>query len=196
MKPFLTVALVLLFYAQFSFAQQHEAHEPHQENSEQVEEHTQEHPHHKHMISVEIGHSHLSEGVRNGEKEWITVPSWAINYNYRLNEKWILGVHTDIIIENFEVKTGRSDAGSGTIERSRPISVVGVAAYEVMSQLAVLSGVGFEYAPEETFTIIRLGVEPAIPINERLEVIFSMVYDIKVNAYNNWAMGAGLGFMF
>jgi opacity protein-like surface antigen len=196
MKSFLSIALALLFYSQLSFAQEHEAHEQQAENPVHGEEHSQEHPHPKHMISVEIGHSHLSEGVRNGEKEWITVPSWAINYNYRLNEKWILGVHTDIIIENFEVKTGRSDAGLGTIERSKPISVVGVAAYEVMSHVAILSGVGFEYAPEETFTLIRLGVEPAIPLNDRWEVIFSMVYDIKVDAYNNWAMGAGLGFMF
>lgn len=196
-KSFLSVALALLFYGQLLFAQEHEAHEQHQENSKHSHKHSQEHPHHRHLISVEIGHSHASDGIRRGERGWITLPSWAINYNYLLADKWILGLHTDIIIENFEVKALHSGHDeSGVIERTRPVSVVGVVAYKPIHRLAIITGAGFEYAPEETFTVIRLGVEPSIPLNDRWEVIFSMVYDIKVDAYNNWAMGAGLGFMF
>ena len=196
MKSFLSVALALLFHSHFSFAQQHEAPERHQENSKHSEEHAQEHPHHKHMISVEIGHSHASDGIRKGERGWITLPSWAINYNYLLTEKWILGLHTDIIIENFEVKALHSDPdGPGIIERTKPVSVVGVVAYKPIHRLAIITGVGFEYAPEETFTVIRLGVEPSIPLNHRWEIVFSMVYDFKIDAYNSWSMGAGVGLL-
>lgn len=188
MKSFLPIALTLLFYAQLSFAQEHKAHEQHVQNPEHNEEHSQEHPHAKHMISVEIGHTHLSEGVRAGEKQWITVPSWAINYNYSLTDKWKVGLHTDIIIENFEVE---AHGDSETIERSKPVSVVGIIGYKPLHHLGVGMGVGFEYAPEETFTVIRLGIEPGFPINHKWEAVFSMVYDIKIDAYNSWSMGVG-----
>ena len=164
-----------------------------QAQEHQPEHETEDHP--RHMISLEIGHSHLSEGVRNGEKEWIIVPSWAINYSYLLSEKWIVGLHTDIIIENFEVESNRSDE-AGTIKRTRPVSMVGAVAYKPLPRLAVITGAGFEYAPEETFALFRLGLEPSIELSHKWEIIFSVVYDIKVDAYNNWSMGMGVARLF
>ena len=194
MKVLSLFSLVLLISGQLSYGQDHDAHEEHEEHATHSEDHAEQH--HRHMISVEIGHSHASDGIRKGERGWITLPSWAINYNYQLAESWMVGLHTDIIIENFEVTSTNRNDGESTIERTRPVSVVGVAAYKPTHRLAIISGAGFEYAPEETFTLIRLGVEPSIPLSSKWEIIFSMVYDIKIDAYNNWAMGVGVGMLF
>jgi hypothetical protein len=152
---------------------------------------------HRHMISVQIGHTHLSEGARNGQTQWLIVPSWAIDYNYLLTERWIIGLHTDMIIENFEINSGRSSGGDlNTIERSRPISVVGVGVYEPIHRLGIIAGGGFEYAPEETFGLVRIGVEPSIEINHRWAIIFSVLYDIKIDAYNSFSLGFGVARLF
>ncbi len=196
MKSITLIALALLLCGHLSFAQEHEAHGQQADNPEHSKGHSQEHSHHRHMVSMEIGHSHIGDGIRKGERGWITLPSWAINYSYLLNEEWILGIHTDIIIENFEVEAAGGNDDGSSIERSKPVSMVGVVAYKPIHRLAIITGAGFEYAPEETFALIRLGVEPSIPINDRWEIIFSMVYDIKIDAYNVWAMGVGVGIMF
>ena len=134
---------------------------------------------HRHMISVQIGHTHLSDGARNGQTQWI------------------IGLHTDMIIENFEINSGRSSGGDlNTIERSRPISVVGVGVYEPIHRLGIIAGGGFEYAPEETFGLVRIGVEPSIEINHRWAIIFSVLYDIKIDAYNSFSLGFGVARLF
>ena len=164
-----------------------------QEESAEEEASTEEG--YKNMISVEIGHAHVSEGVNNGETEWLVVPSWAINYNRILNHQWKVGLHTDIILEEFIVRANnRSDEED--IERSHPISMVAAASYKPIHWLSLIAGAGAEYAPEETFTLIRLGLEPGIEISHRWELVCSMVYDIKVDAYNNWTLGVGVARLF
>ena len=148
----------------------------------------------KHAISIELGHAHLSEGIRNGESQWISVPSWAINYIYMINHEWAMGLHTDILIEEFEVKSaGREDP---VIKRSFPVSLVAAGSYKPLHYLSVVLGGGFEYTPEETFAVIRFGVEPNIELSEKWEMVFSMMYDIKIDAYNSWNMGIGVARIF
>ena len=146
------------------------------------------------MISLQIGHTHLSEGVKNGEKQWLNLPSWAIDYNYLISEKWIAGLHTEIIIENFEVRSHRTN--EEIIERTRPVSAVGVVGYKPLPRWAIMVGGGFEYSKEETFGLIRIGIEPSIELSHKWEIVFSMVYDIKLDAYNSWAIGAGVARLF
>ena len=185
MTPFkrATLTLLAIFLCHWVTAQESE-----------VAHSTEEAKEHRHMISLQIGHTHLSEGVKNGEKQWLNLPSWALDYNYLLKEDWILGLHTELIIENFEVRSRRTN--EETIERTRPLSIVGVAGYKPIPRLAVLLGGGFEYSKEETFGLIRIGVEPSIEISHRWEIVFSMVYDIKLDAYNSWAIGAGVARLF
>lgn len=68
--------------------------------------------------------------------------------------------------------------------------------YKLASHLGVIVGGGFEYAKEETFGLVRLGLEPAFSISEKYELVFNLSYDFKINAYNNWNLGFGLARMF
>ena len=197
MRPLVTIVTVLsLLLSQWLYAQEEPSPEGH--HVEHQEEQQEEQAHYKHAISVEIGHLHLSEGVNNGEKQWLAVPLWAINYTYLINHQWAVGLHTDIIIENFEVVISSNDDGDEieTIERTRPVSFVGAVTYKPLHYLGFVAGVGIEYAPEETFTLIRIGLEPSFEISPKWEGVFSIVYDIKIDAYNNWGMGLGVARLF
>ena len=74
-----------------------------------------------HQFLVMIGHSHLQQGVKNnGKVGWTIVPSTGFDYNYWVSNHWALGLHNDLIIENFEVE----DEEHAVIKRSSPFSSV------------------------------------------------------------------------
>ena len=103
-------------------------------------------------------------------------------------------MHTDFIIEEFEVKSpGHEDP---VIKRSFPISMVAAGSYKPLHYLSVVLGGGLEYTPEDTFAVVRFGVEPSIELSEKWEVVLSMMYDININAYNSWNMGVGVAWIF
>ena len=177
-----------IVYAQEDHKHQTEGHE------EEHKEHQEEH--HKHMISLVLGHAHVSKGVENERTTWLVLPAWALDYNHFINPKWAVGLHTDMIIGNFEVKSNSGGDGGFSIERSNPMSFVGVVSYKPLHYLAVILGSGVEYAPEETFTLFRVGIEPSIELSDKYEVIFNMSYDFKIDAYNNWNLGVGIARLF
>lgn len=154
-------------------------------------------PKHKHVVNLLLGHAHLSQGIQNGDTKWLALPSWMLSYNYMVSNEWAIGFHSDIIIENFQVEANARSAGDREIlERSYPISFLAAGTYKPLPHLGILAGGGFEYAREETFGLIRLGLEPAYRISRRLEVVINLSYDFKINAYNNWNLGFGIAHVF
>ena len=147
----------------------------------------------KHSISLLISHTQINEGLNeNNKKQWLSLPSWGINYNYSLSEKWNLGVHTDIIIEDFKVES-LSKKGE-IIERSYPIASALVTSYKPNKYLSVLLGPGAELAKGHNFFLIRTGVEFGAHINFRWEFIANLINDYKFKAYNSWGIGVGLAY--
>jgi len=82
--------LILLFLCFFN---QLMAQEVDEENS----------PHHK--FTIVMGNTHLPSGIENGNKKWLIISSWGLDYDYWLSEKWGLGLHTDILLQNFRVES-------------------------------------------------------------------------------------------
>jgi len=161
---------------------------------------TEEH-YHKHVISLGLGHSHINEGFdENGNNEWLVLPSWMLDYNYWFKENWAVGLHTDMIVENFRVEDHSGEAGEepteGTIERENPIAIVGALSYKPIKWLSLVAGGGVEYEADESFGLMRLGIEPHMEVLEKWEIFANLSYDIKFDAYNtyNLAIGIGRGF--
>lgn len=149
---------------------------------------------HHHSIAVLINHTTIFEGLKGGEKTAISVPSWALDYSYSFNEKWSLGLHNDIIIENFLIE--KSSDGE-TIERNTPIASVIVGAYKLTEHFGVELGAGMEFEKDENFALARIGAEYAIEIpKHNLEVLFALDYDIIFEAYNSFNIGFGIAKLF
>ena len=145
----------------------------------------------RHFFSILVAHDHVSQGVKNGNRTWLTLPSFMLAYNYLISERFAIGITGDLIVEQFEFE---AEEGGETVvfERSYPIALLATGTYRVINHLGILAGGGFEYAKEETFGLVRFGLEPYLKISHHLELILNLTYDIKMNAYDNWNLGFGV----
>jgi opacity protein-like surface antigen len=147
----------------------------------------------KSKISLAITHTFVPTAINNnGDKTWLSLPSWALDYDYRLNSQWGLGVHSDLVIQDFEY-----EHGDVVRNRTKPLAMAGVATRRIGKNVSVLGGGGVEFAKgEETLGLVRLGLDYGIELPRDWEVSFSFVIDFKINAYNALVFGFGIGKKF
>ena len=143
-------------------------------------------------LTIGIGHTHLSEGKIDGKTEWLTLPSWILNYDYWLSNKWALGLQNDIVLESFFIESDDSEL----IERSYPISSVPIAIYKPGKHLMFIAGVGFEFTNEQTLTLTRLGFEYGFHLPNKWEIGAGLVWDNKWNYYNSWGLAITISKLF
>jgi opacity protein-like surface antigen len=167
--------------------------ESHHEDREMVGSEHGIHNDHHHQIQFVLAHTHISRGLNTeGKRTWLALASWGLNYNYHFNQKWTLGLHTDFILEQFEVESGEV-----VLERSRPLALAGMAGYKFWGPMTALVGGGVELAEEENFSFLRLGLEPSWPFAKgKWEFSILGVYEIKLEAYNSWFAGFGISRLF
>jgi hypothetical protein len=137
-----------------------------------------------HRLTLGLGHTHISEGVIDGEVEWVTAGSWSFNYDYWLSDSWAIGLQNDLVLETFFVE----DKDKEVIERSFPWSMVPVAIFKPGKRFSMLGGVGVEFAAEKSLMLTRLGVEYGFHLPKNWEVGAAVVWDNKWNYYNSWGI--------
>ncbi len=158
-----------------------------QENTNSEEKH--------HSIQFLLAHTQIQKALNeNGEKTWISVPSFELNYNYEINDKWAIGLHTDIVIEDFTVETFSEE--NNMVERSSPIAPAIVGSYKFCNNFSALLGLGGEFSKEENFALLRLGIEYGYPFHENWELVSNITNDIKFSAYNSFSLGIGIARKF
>ncbi len=146
----------------------------------------------RNLILIGIGHSRIDVGIKGGEARPIVLPVWAIDYNYELSENWFLGLHNEIIIESFEYEPNTQ---STAVERSTPFASVAILGYS-HHFLSVYTGGGIEYSPEESFGLIRFGLEAGFETLKDFETIVGLNYDWRPDAYTSIGWTIGLGYKF
>jgi hypothetical protein len=199
---FLILFIFLFSNTYIAFAQEDENLKEELHENSKFEKHHKEEEETRHSLALVIGHTHISTAVEDGkDNEWLTIPSFGLFYSYKLNEKWEIGLHTDLLLEEFEVASSSSLSEGGeleieTIERSRPVAVAVMALYEVHHHLILLVGAGAEFAAEESFALIRVGAD--VPIIEKYGwAAFATVnFDFNIDAYNSFNLGFGIAKMF
>lgn len=172
---------------------QEELHETHQ-----GDEHTTHHDF-KHSIAVMLGHTHISEGRDAiGDSKWLAVPSFAIDYNYLINERWSVGLHNDIIIESFFVERHLSGGEEQEIlEREYPIASIAMIGYKFSDHFTFNAGAGGEFASGENFVMLRFGFEGGWHMPDpSWELIGGINYDIKIDGYDIWNLTFGVAKRF
>ena len=216
MKYRITLLSIIFISYNYSFSQEHETHTIEEKAHEVVEDshqepHQEEHDtghHKKHAISVVISHTHIKSGVKNNSGDnWIALPSFGLNYNYSINEKWAIGLHNDIIVEEFIVEDPNAhgsdvllhkneDAEIEGIERGRPIASAVMITYKPFKHIAFLAGGGMEFSKHENFALIRLGIEFPFHIPNDWEIFGATAFDINIDAYNGFTFGFGIAKLF
>ena len=134
--------------------------------------------HSKHAISLILSHTQINEGLdAAGKKQWLSLPSWGINYNYALSNTWSLGLHTDIIVEDFKVESVLRN--QETIERSYPVASAVVASYKLKKHFSFLIGTGAEFAKQHGISYRTLKIYNPWLIDYKLTVKNNK-YKIKI----------------
>ncbi|WP_422358515.1 hypothetical protein [Reichenbachiella sp.] len=146
-----------------------------------------------HKLSLIIGHAYVPAGVNIlREKVWTVLPSWGLDYDFRFNEKWGLGIHTDLVVESFEYEGNEKIV----FERTRPFSAVLVGSRKFGKHLTLMAGGGIEYAKEENLKLVRIGFDYGWELPNEWELSASLMSDFKIDAYNSWVIGLGVGKLF
>lgn len=159
-------------------------HEKETENSEEFEHH---------LVAIVIGHTHVPGAFQSSSGTGtVIVASWGLNYDYWINEKWAIGLHTDMEIATYIIE----DNTGSHIERERPIIVSIVGSYKPWRRLMVGAGFGQEIEPHHNFWVYRFGVEYAVELPNRWDLAPALVVDLKENHYHSWTIGLGVGKRF
>lgn len=148
-------------------------------------------PHHS--IGLILSHTQISQGIQsNGNRKWLSLPSWGINYNYKFSQKWAIGLHNDIVVEDFAVEQHLKNSGEEVLERSYPIASAVMMSYKPGTSFSYLFGAGGEFAHTGNLFLVRIGVEYGYHLTEKWELNANITNDLKINAYNSWALGVGI----
>jgi hypothetical protein len=133
------------------------------------------------------------EGINvEGKKTLLFLPSWGLDYDYDLGEKWSIGIHTDFIIENFVYE----DPEEIIQERSTPLAIVLTGGYGFTEHFTFVIGAGVELAKENNFALLRFGLDYGWEVGEHWEVAASYMFDFKIEAYNTGVLGVGIARKF
>ena len=152
--------------------------------------------HYRHQVQRATTHTHISEGRNEaGQRTWLALASWGINYNFHFAPKWSLGLHSDIILEDFLVR--RESGEDVIVERKNPVALAAMGGYKFWGPFRALLGGGIEIEESENFGFIRFGLEPGWHFGGgRWEVSAIGTVEIKIDAYNSWMVGIGISRLF
>ena len=150
-----------------------------------------------HRLTLVMGHTVVPTGLDvDGRKKFLALASWGLDYDYWFHEKWAVGLHTDVVLENFNVEVSESISKDEVLKRKSPLSLVPTGMYKPIEILSVLIGTGVEVSSNESLALARLGVDVGWEISKKYEVSFSFVSDFKFEAYNSYTVGIGISRIF
>jgi hypothetical protein len=145
-----------------------------------------------HTISGFLTHTVIKNAIQEDKTAWITFPSYAFDYNFVFNPKWRIGLHNDVIFEDFIVEKNNGNE----LERTEPFSAVLVGGYKLSKHFTIEAGMGCEFSKEENLVLTRIGSEYAVELPNEWEFIVNLVYDLKWNTYDSFALGVGVSKSF
>ena len=146
-----------------------------------------------HSVALLLGHTHLRKGASGNDTKWLSLPSIGLDYNYHFNPEWSIGLHNDIITENFAVE---KTEGNEVIERTKPIASLLTVGYKPGEHFTYQFGLGGEFAKEENFFVTRIGIEYSLELPKEFELLGNFGYDLKWKGYDSFAIGIGIAKIF
>jgi len=136
--------------------------------------------------AVLIGHTYFP----TEQGEHLYIPSFGLDLEYWWSQHWGIGLHNDIEVENFEIISANREVG---IERSYPLVSTLDILYKPWKELVLLMGPGIEADNEQTFGLVRFGMEYEWMITKKWDVSPSIFYDTRFEAFDSWSIALGFG---
>ncbi|MBL7847515.1 MAG: hypothetical protein JNL40_08615 [Cyclobacteriaceae bacterium] len=148
-------------------------------------------------VTVGLGHTLVGKGKDvNGKQSWLALPMWVIDYDYSLSNKWMLGVHSDILLETFEVDGFFLGEETNTIERKHPVAALGAVSFRPGQHAVYSLGMGGEFSSSGNYLMTRVGFEYGFELPGEWELAPALTYDIKWKAYDSFSISLAVGKKF
>jgi hypothetical protein len=146
-----------------------------------------------HRVAVVIGHGHVfgAESIGNG-KDIVTIPTWGIDYQYWINEKFGASLKSDIEIMDYVVHSGEENQ----IIRSNPVIVSTVFLYHPSKGWNFLAGPGIEFEESHNLFILRAGMAYEFEVGKHWDFSPEVVFDLKDGNIGCFTWGIGVGKRF
>jgi hypothetical protein len=158
----------------------------HEHHTAEGHEHGHEAPFHK--ITMIMANSLITNHVTENSEGIFVIPTFGINYDYFFHKMWGIGLHSDIVLQQFKIERHNSQQ---EIIRQNPVAVCAIASFKPHHRWTLLGGYGVELEKNENIDLFRLGLEYGIPINNNWELGFNLEYDHKIRAYSSFMFGVG-----
>ena len=163
------------------------------EDSTDAEHHTDaEHGSSGHKITLVMAYSFIDNSFSDQANGILIVPTFGFNYDYYLNARWGLGIHTDILLQQYKVEKHGSHE---EILRENPVGIAGMVLFKPNHRWTLMAGYGVEVEKHENFQMIRTGVEYGIALPKHWELGFSLEFDYKIKTYSALMFGVAFSKM-
>ncbi|MBD0403558.1 hypothetical protein [Flammeovirga sp. EKP202] len=196
------VGLLVLFFANQSFAQSHldsEVNESNHISSKATIHHHEEEDFKRHKVSVYMGYTYIPQAIPS--QEGLLVPTFGLDYVYQFSEKWSIGLINDIEIAQYmvEVKNSGSHGEHGHLETlDREYAYVGslVIFYSPWESWKIGVGPGFEIEKNKNLFVGKFIFEKEFKLHDGWELSPNFQYDMKEKLYDTWTFGVSIGKRF
>ncbi len=184
MKGLITIVIFLIVFIPYSNAQ-------HSEN-----EGNASHDKHQgvtHKVTLVMANSFMKNQVDESSNNILVVPSYGLNYDILFHHKWGVGVHTDVVLQQYKVE---KHDGHEELIRENPVALCAVGLFKPIPALTLIAGYGIELEKHENIQLFRFGVEYGFHLPGNWELGFALEFDKKLNTYNSWVFGVGFSKLF
>ncbi len=158
----------------------------HSEDSHQAEH--ADHVGNTHKLTLVMANSFLKNDFEDNPNSILIVPTFGFNYDFLFHPRWGVGVHSDIVLQQYKVET---HDGHEALIRENPVALCAVGLFSPIPSLTVLAGYGIEIETHENIQLLRFGVEYGFHLPKHWELGFILEFDRKINTYNSWVFGVG-----
>lgn len=147
----------------------------------------------RHKLGLYLGNSVVHEVHNNltGKEQYVLAPTFGLDYEYSLSEKWAVGLYNEISFLNIDVET----EGEEYVKRENIFLSSGVLVFEPVRHLAFFAGAGLETDQHQTFMIKYIGVEYAFIRCSDWDVSAEAGY-INKDLYDSFNFGVVIGRRF
>lgn len=151
-------------------------------------------PKRKHKVAISIAHAFMQAISETGvTKQTLVIPTVGANYELWLNDRWAAGLHNDISMAAYKIE---KSASRKMISRDYPVLTTLVAIYKPGEHWNFFAGPGREFEKNESFYVIKTGVEFGLGLPKSFEVNLGAEFDRKLRGYSSWLVGIGISKLF
>lgn len=143
--------------------------------------------HHRHplRLAVLLGHGMVPDVEGHGV---YFIPTWGMDIDLHLTDHWSLGWHSDVELENYIIV----DNNGERIELETPLVTTIDVFYRLNHNVLIGLGPGITREQGAVKTLMRLGVEGEVPLNDRWEWTPTVYVDQRFDGHTVWTVALGV----